>query len=138
MAEQVFFVTLLVGGLPLVARTLWGMVRGHFAADVVAMLASVGAVVFREYCAGAVIVLMQSGGEALETYAMQRVTTSLEALLAWAPKIAHRLVGDRLEDVPVEFVRPGELLIVKPSDLVPMERPGPHGRKQEEESPDSR
>ena len=121
VADRVFLITLLAGGLPLVARTLWGMVRGRFAADVVAMLAIVGAVVFREYFAGAVIVLMQSGGEALETYAMQRATASLEALLARAPKIAHRLVGDRLEDVPVELVRPGELLMVKPGDLVPVD-----------------
>jgi heavy metal translocating P-type ATPase len=97
------------------------MLRGRFAADVVAMLAIVGAVAFREYFAGAVIVLMQSGGEALEAYAMHRATASLEALLARAPKIAHRLVGDQLEDVPVELVRPGELLMVRPGDLVPVD-----------------
>jgi heavy metal translocating P-type ATPase len=120
-ADRIFLVALVAGGLPLVARTLWGMTRGRFAADVVAMLAIVGAVVFGEYFAGAVIVLMQSGGEALEAYAMHRATASLEALLARAPKIAHRLVGDRLEDVPVELVRPGELLMVKPGDLVPVD-----------------
>jgi heavy metal translocating P-type ATPase len=121
VADRVFFVTLLAGGAPLVARTVWGMLRGRFAADVVAMLAIVGAVAFREYFAGAVIVLMQSGGEALEAYAMHRATASLEALLARAPKIAHRLVGDQLEDVPVELVRPGELLMVRPGDLVPVD-----------------
>jgi len=120
-ADRVFLVTLVAGGLPLVARTVWGMAQGRFAADVVAMLAIMGAVVFREYFAGAVIVLMQSGGEALETYAMHRATASLEALLARAPKIAHRLVGDRLEDVPVEHIRPGDLLMVKPGDLVPVD-----------------
>ena len=121
VADRVFLVTLLAGGAPLVARTVWGMLRGRFAADVVAMLAIVGAVVFREYFAGAVIVLMQSGGEALETYAMHRATASLAALLARAPKVAHRLDGDRFEDVPVDAVRPGDLLVVKPGDLVPVD-----------------
>ncbi|HET9707986.1 MAG TPA: hypothetical protein VFP39_06760, partial [Gemmatimonadales bacterium] len=121
LARRVFFVTLALGGTPLVARTLWGIVHGRFAADVVAMLAIVGAVVFREPFAGAVIVLMQSGGEALEAYAMHRATASLEALLARAPKIAHRLSGEQLEDITVEAVRPGDLLAVKPGDLVPVD-----------------
>jgi heavy metal translocating P-type ATPase len=121
LARRVFFVTLALGGTPLVARTLWEMAHGRFAADVVAMLAIVGAVVFREPFAGAVIVLMQSGGEALEAYAMQRATASLETLLARAPKTAHRLVGERLEDVAVDVVRPGDLMVVKPGDLVPVD-----------------
>jgi heavy metal translocating P-type ATPase len=120
-ADRVFLFTLVLGGVPIVLRTLWGMLHGRFAADVVAMLAIVGAVVFREYFAGAVIVLMQSGGEALEAYAMQRATASLEALLARAPKIAHRLQGDRLMEVPVDAVRPGDRLMVKPGDLVPVD-----------------
>jgi len=120
-ADRVFFFTLLVGGVPLVARTLWGILRGRFAADVVAMLAIVGALVFREHFAGAVIVLMQSGGEALEAYAMQRATESLETLLSRAPRIAHRLQGERPEDVPVDAVRPGDYLVVKPGDLVPVD-----------------
>jgi heavy metal translocating P-type ATPase len=120
-ADRVFLFTLVLGGVPLVLRTLWGILRGRFAADVVAMLAIVGAIVFREYFAGAVIVLMQSGGEALEAYAMQRATASLEALLARAPKIAHRLQGDRLMDVAVDVVRPGDRLVVKPGDLVPVD-----------------
>jgi heavy metal translocating P-type ATPase len=120
-ADRIFFMTLVAGGLPLVARTSWGLVRGRFAADVVAMLAIVGAVVFREYFAGAVVVLMQSGGEALEAYAMHRATASLEALLARAPKIAHRQAAGGLEDVPVEAVRVDDVLIVKPGDLVPVD-----------------
>ena len=120
-ADRVFFFTLLAGGAPLVARTLWGMLRGRFAADVVAMLAIVGAVVFREPFAGAVVVLMQSGGEALEAYAMHRATASLEVLLARAPRTAHRLLKEGLEDVPVDAVRPGDRLMVKPGDLVPVD-----------------
>ena len=120
-ADWVFFCTLLLGGVPLVVRTLWGILRGRFAADVVAMLAIVGALVFREYFAGVVIVLMQSGGEALEAYAMHRATESLETLLSRAPKIAHRVHEERLEDVPVDAVRPGDRLVVKPGDLVPVD-----------------
>jgi heavy metal translocating P-type ATPase len=116
-----FLVVLVGGGMPLVFKTLRGIARGRLAADIVAALAILTALVFGEYFAGAVVVLMQSGGEALETYAMHRATASLEALLARAPKIAHRLTGERLEDVPVEAVAPGELLMVRPGDLVPVD-----------------
>jgi heavy metal translocating P-type ATPase len=116
-----FLVVLVGGGMPLVFTTLRGIARGRLAADIVAALAILTALVFGEYFAGAVVVLMQSGGEALETYAMHRATASLEALLARAPKIAHRLTGERLEDVPVEAVVPGDLLMVRPGDLVPVD-----------------
>jgi heavy metal translocating P-type ATPase len=120
-ARWVFLVALTGGGLPLVFKTLRGAVRGRLAADIVAALAIVTALAFGEYFAGTVVVLMQSGGEALETYAMHRATASLEALLARAPKTAHRLSGERLVDVPVEVVEPDDLLIVKPGDLVPVD-----------------
>jgi heavy metal translocating P-type ATPase len=117
----IFLGTLLVGGVPLVVQTLRGVVRGRFAADIVAMLAIVTAFALGQYFAGVVIVLMQSGGEALEAYAMERASSSLEALLARAPKVAHRLRGAELEDVPVDAVRVGDLLVIKPGDLVPVD-----------------
>jgi heavy metal translocating P-type ATPase len=120
-SDRVFFATLLIGGVPLVLQTLRGMVRGRFAADIVAMLAIITALVLGQYFAGVVIVLMQSGGEALEAYAMGRASQSLETLLARAPRIAHRLRGDTIEDVPVEEVQIGDLLVIKPGDLVPVD-----------------
>ena len=120
-SDRGFLVTLLVGGVPLVVQTLRGLLQGRFAADVVAMLAIVTAFVLGQYFAGVVIVLMQSGGEALEAYAMRRASQSLEALLARAPKVAHRLRGDEIVDVPVDAVRVGDLLVIKPGDLVPVD-----------------
>lgn len=120
-ADAVLFVTVVVGGAPLVFKTLLGLIRGRFAADVVAMLAIVTAVALGQYFAGAIIVLMQSGGEALEAYAMRRASSSLEALLMRAPKVAHRLRGSELIDVPVDDVRVGDVLVIKPGDLVPVD-----------------
>src|SRR6266496_2849340 len=121
VSERLFLLTLVAGGAPLVFQTLRGLLRGRFAADIVATLAIIGAVLLGQYFAGAVIVLMQSGGEALEAYAMGRASQSLEALLARAPRIAHRARGDMIEDVPVEDVHVGDLLVIKPGDLVPVD-----------------
>ena len=121
VSDRIFLATLVLGGAPLVWQTLRGILRGRFAADVVAMLAIVTAVVLGQYFAGAVIVLMQAGGEALEAYAMGRATDSLESLLARAPRIAHRIENDILADLPVEAVRTGDMLVVKPGELVPVD-----------------
>ena len=120
-SDTILLATLLVGGTPLVFQTIKGMLRGRFAADIVATLAIVTALILGQYFAGVVIVLMQSGGQALEAYAMQRASSSLEALLARAPRIAHRLRGEQVTDVPVESVVVGETLIVRPGDLVPVD-----------------
>lgn len=120
-SEEVFLVTLLVGGTPLVFQTVRGMLHGRFASDIVAMLAIGTALVLGQYFAGAVIVLMQSGGEALEAYAMGRASASLEALLARAPTIAHRARGADVEDIPVDGVAVGDHLVVRPGDLVPVD-----------------
>jgi len=116
-----FLATVVLAGGPLVVQTVRGMLHGRFAADIVAMLAIVTALALGQYFAGAVIVLMQSGGEALERYAMGRASASLEALLACAPKVAHRLRGDALEDIPVDTVRVADVLVIKPGDLVPVD-----------------
>jgi heavy metal translocating P-type ATPase len=120
-SDEVFLGTLVLGGVPIVVQTLLGILRGRFAADVVAMLAIITAFILGQYFAGVVIVLMQSGGEALEAYAMRRASRSLEALLARAPKVAHRLDGDQVMDVPVETVAVGDAIVIKPGDLVPVD-----------------
>ena len=121
LAAQIYFATLLLGGTPLVVQTLRGMLRGRFAADIVATLAIVTAVLVGQYFAGVVIVLMQSGGEALERYAMGRASQSLEGLLARAPKTGRRIRGEAVEEIPVSEIRSGDLLLVRPGDLVPVD-----------------
>jgi heavy metal translocating P-type ATPase len=121
VAERIHFATLLIAGGPLVGRTLWGLVRGRFAADVVAMLAIATSLVLGEYFAGVVIVLMQSGGEGLERYALGRASSTLEALLARAPKVAHRVQDGGVDDIPADTVRVGDRLVVRPGDLVPVD-----------------
>jgi heavy metal translocating P-type ATPase len=121
VADRMFLAALVVGGGPLVVQTLRGMVQGRFAADIVAMLAIVTALVLGQYFAGAVIALMQSGGEALEGYAKGRASQSLEALLARAPKIGRRFRGEQVEEVPVSAIAAGDVLLIRPGDLVPVD-----------------
>lgn len=121
VSEWIWLATLVIGGAPIVWQTLKGMFKGHFASDIVAMLAIVTAVIMGEAFAGAVVVLMQSGGEALETFGMQRASSSLEALLARAPRFAFRKNEGHLEKIDVTLVRAGDILMVRPGDLIPVD-----------------
>ena len=120
-ATNVWMAGLAITGLPLVWRTARQLIKGHFATDVVAMLAVVVAVVLHQQIAGLVIVLMQSGGEALERYAEGRASAAVRALEEDAPRIAHRVSGSdaRTEDVVVEAIVVGDLLLLRPGEMVP-------------------
>jgi cation transport ATPase len=87
----VWWVGLLVDGTPLVVQTAREVASGRFAVDLVATLAILLALVLWEPLAGLVIVLMQSGGEALERYAERKATDAVRALEDAAPRIAHRI-----------------------------------------------
>src|SRR4051812_2406210 len=91
IAHAVTLVVLAALGAPLVWRTVRDALRGHFATDIVASLAIVGAIAMDEPWAGLVVVLMQRGGEALERRAERRASAAVDALEAAAPRIAHRL-----------------------------------------------
>ncbi len=121
VAVWIWLGALVLGGTPLVWATLTGMLWGMFAADVVAALAIITAVVMGEYVAGLVIVLMQSGGEALDRYAMERAASTLEALLARAPHQAWRKQYDQHSAIGVSEVQVGDTLVVRPGDLVPVD-----------------
>ncbi|HRN52870.1 MAG TPA: hypothetical protein PK788_05205, partial [Gemmatimonadaceae bacterium] len=113
---------LILLGAPVALRTLRGMLRGQFAADVVAMLAIVTAIALREPVAGLVIVLMQTGGELLETYAEGRASAAVRELEAAAPRIAHRVRGDdphAIDDVPAEDIAVGDTILVRPGEMLP-------------------
>jgi len=84
------FITLIGGGALIVWESFRGILRKHFASDIVAMMAIIAAILLNDALPGVVIVIMQSGGKALEAYAFRRASSSLDALLARSPRIAHR------------------------------------------------
>ena len=118
-ATVVWSAGLAVTGLPVVWRTVRGVVSGRFAADLVAMLAIVASLLLREPLAGLIVVLMQTGGEALERYAEGRASQAVRELEAAAPRLAHRVRAGDTEDVEADAVAVGDELLVRPGELVP-------------------
>ncbi len=99
-----------------VLRSLWHRDVG---VDAVALVAIVGALALRQFAVGVVIVLMLAGGNALEARAAKRASRELTKLVARAPRIAHRLRGGRVEEVPVESLAVGDTVVVRAGDVVP-------------------
>jgi len=110
---------LVLCGAPVVYSTVRGLLRGKFAADVIASMTVVTALVLGHPVVGLVIVVMQTGGEALERMAGARATNALRALQESAPTKAHRITGDTVEDVPVAKMKTGDLILVRPGEIVP-------------------
>jgi heavy metal translocating P-type ATPase len=110
----------LVGlGVPMVVRTLFGMVKGRFAADVVAALAVMTAIVLQQPLAGLVIVLMQTGGEALDRYAEGRASEAVRTLEADAPRTARRRQGDGWVNIAADAIAVGDELLIRPGEMLP-------------------
>ena len=101
-----------------VARALG---RGTLGVDVIALLAIVGAVVLGHLLAAAIIAVMVAGGNALEEYAEARARREVAALVSRTPRAAHRRDGEQLTDIGVDAIRPGDVLVVKPGEVVPVD-----------------
>ena len=95
--------------------------RGRIGVDVIAVLALAGAIAVGELLAAAVIGVMVASGRALEEWAAERAQRDLHALLARAPRTARRYRGGSLETVPLAEVAAGDLLMVAPGDVVPVD-----------------
>ena len=105
--------------MPVVWSTVRGAAAGRFAADLVASFAIIGSLLLVQPLAGLVVVLMQTGGEALERYAEGRASAAVRELEAAAPRIAHQLERGEPRDVAVDAVKVGDLILVRPGELIP-------------------
>ena len=119
-AHALWTIALIGAGFPVVWRTLRAARHGNFATDVVASLSIVTAAIIGQPLAGLVIVLMQTGGEALERFAERRASAAVRELEKAAPRIAHLVSGARgLVDVPVGELNVGDVFLVRPGEMVP-------------------
>lgn len=105
----------------LVVEILSSLRRGEFGLDIVAALSMSAALVFGETLAAAVVAVMYSGGTFLESFAEGRARREMRALLSRVPRTATRYRNGGLEDVPLDGVAPGDLLLVSRGDIAPVD-----------------
>ena len=134
IADWPVLAVLIGGGAALVLNLIVAMFKGEFGSDLLAGISIVTSVFLDEYIAGTLVVLMLSGGTALEEYAMRRASSVLDALAKRMPSIAHRRNGVSMVDIPAEVVRAGDELVVLPHELCPVDGVVLEGRSSMDES----
>ena len=125
---------LAIGGVPLVAGLAGRLLRREFSSDLLAGMSIITAVILGEYLAAVLVVLMLSGGEALEAYAVRSASSALKALASRMPSLAHRKRDGALDDVPVDQVAVGDVLVVFPHETCPVDGVVLEGRSTMDES----
>lgn len=126
------------GGLPDLARMVWfagvvpvlaallveifrSLARGEMGLDIVAALSMSAALTFGETLAAAVVAVMYSGGTFLESFAEGRARREMRDLLSRVPRTATRHRDGGLEDVPLDAIAPGDRLLIRQGDVVPVD-----------------
>ncbi|GAA3872457.1 heavy metal translocating P-type ATPase [Celeribacter arenosi] len=121
VAQTVWFigvVPVLAALLVEILRSLW---RGEVGLDIVAALSMSAALLFGETLAAAVVAVMYSGGTFLESFAEGRARREMNDLLSRVPRMATRHKDGGLEEVPLEEIALGDVLLIRQGDVVPVD-----------------
>jgi len=118
-ADTVWGVGAAIVLVPLTIDTARSLLRGDVGVDAIALVAIAGSLILGEQLAGAIVALMMSGGAALEAWAAGRARRELRLLVERAPRYAHLYRPDGVEEVPVEQLVPGDLVVVRAGEIVP-------------------
>ncbi|MGV1822011.1 cadmium-translocating P-type ATPase [Agrobacterium tumefaciens] len=105
--------------LALMGQIIVSLRRKEFGLDTIALLSMSSALIFGEHLAAAVVALMYSGGQYLESVAEGRARRDMTALLQRAPRLATRRRGENLDEITIEAVETGDRLVVRQGDIVP-------------------
>ncbi len=127
-------VVLILGGIPLLIRIVRQALARDLGTDLLAGVSIVASLWMGEYLAGSVIVLMFSGGHALEQWASRRASAVLDALAKRMPQIAHRLRDGTVSDTHLADVAVGDLLVVFPQEICPVDGVVTEGHGRMDES----
>jgi heavy metal translocating P-type ATPase len=114
-------IALAVGGVPLVVRLAIKLFRMEFGSDHLAGISIVTSVILGEYLVGVIVILMLSGGAALEQYATRRASSVLDALARRMPQVAHRKTKENIADIKLDEISLGDSLLVFPYEICPVD-----------------
>jgi len=95
--------------------------RGDVGLDIIAALSMLAALIFAEYLAAVIVALMYAGGQYLESFAERRASHEMTALLARVPRTAVRHLNGKLEEIDLNAIEPGDRLLIRQGDVVPVD-----------------
>ncbi len=132
--NYIWMTTIIIGIIPLVWKILKDIFRGHFGIDIIAIIAIIASFAMGQYLAGNIVLLMLSGGEALEAYALKRARRELSSLISNAPTFAHIKKDGNLIKVDVHEVKVGDIILIKTGEIIAADGIVILGKSQVDES----
>lgn len=124
-----------LGGWQIFWEALAGLLRRQISTDLAVAIASLAALYIGEYFAAAEVIFIMLVGGALESYAVRRTHSAIERLLHLAPATARLRTAEGEEQVPIEEVRPGDVVVVLPGERIPVDGIILTGESSVDESP---
>ncbi|MEK6745969.1 MAG: heavy metal translocating P-type ATPase [Pseudomonadota bacterium] len=109
------------GSFPILWQIIKKLINLDLGADILAAIALITATILGEYLAAVLIIIMLAGGQELENYAMRKASSVLAALAKRMPTIAHRKIGDKIEEISIANIKIGDLIVVSPHETCPVD-----------------
>ena len=114
-----YIISYIFGSVYTIKEALHSLRHGKFEIDFLMLVAAAGAAALGEWPEGALLLFLFSLGHSLENMAMDKARKSIEALADLSPKMALvRRNGEQVE-IPVEELKKGETVIIKPNSKIP-------------------
>lgn len=137
VAVALYALAYVLGAWDLMRHWLRDLRKGEvaFNIDLLMLLAALGAAALGEWAEGAFLLFLFSLAHALEHMALDRARGAIRALADLSPATARVMRGDRIEDLPVEQVVPGDRVIVRPSERIPVDGKVLSGRSAVNQAP---
>jgi Cd2+/Zn2+-exporting ATPase len=125
LASQVallfYILAYFAGGYDIATHALPGLFKGKFDTDVLMLAAAAGAAILGEWAEGAFLLFLFGLGHAGEHYALDRARNAIGALGALMPKQAYLKQGEQIVEQPVEMLKIGDVVVVRPGDRLPVD-----------------
>jgi heavy metal translocating P-type ATPase len=121
-ANLILLIAIAVSSIPLCIELFSEVLKRNFSVDTLAVLSIATAVVLRQYWVAAIVILMLSGGKALEEFAVRRASSVLGALAKRMPQTAHRVSPDGcILDVATDSIAVRDRVMLYPHELCPVD-----------------
>ena len=120
-AHSILLIPIIMGGVPLFVQIVSKILRGNLGADLLAIIALITGVILHENLAATLIILMLTGGQTLENYAMRKASSVLLALAMRMPSVAHRKINGHIEDIALHDIRIDDEISIYPHETCPVD-----------------
>jgi heavy metal translocating P-type ATPase len=115
------FLAIAISGIPVFLPIARKAFAGDFGSDLLGVVAFVTGALLGEYLAAVLIILMLSGGQVLESYAVRKASSVLRTLAERMPSTAHRRKGDKLDEINLNEIAIGDEVVIFPHEVAPVD-----------------